>query len=129
MTLFLATPGLGSPFTIISFRSQEYMIDGADFVASCMIKGIRSSQRVFIFYSNTLSDYPTQLTNLVDTNIHLQHTTSTTHHIVMLTLTIKNVSLKNNGTYYCTVLDFDGSLPIMQTLTTQYINRELQGQI
>ena len=105
------------------------MIVGADFVASCVTKEIQSSPRVFMFYSNTYSIYPIQLTNLVDTNIHLQHTTNTTHHIVMLTLIIKNTSLKNNGTYYCIELDsFDGD-PIVQTLTTQYIKHELQGQI
>ena len=128
MTLFLATPDPDPPFIITSFHSQEYMIDGADFVASCVIKRFQSPPHVLMFYSNASSDYATQLRDLVDTNIRLQRTFDTTRHIVMLTLTIKNASLKNNGTYYCILSNFYSGL-IVQTLTTQYINRELQGQI
>ena len=99
------------------------MIDGAEFTASCVIrfnKGIKPN--VLIFHSNTLSNYPTKLVE--DTNTHLQLTTDMANHVVTKTVTIKNASVKNNGTYYCIVLNFDGD-PIIRTMTTQFIKREL----
>lgn len=101
------------------------MIDGAEFTASCVIRLNEGTKppRVFMFYSNALSSDPTPL--MEDTNTQLQLTVDTTNHVVTQTITIKSASVKNNGTYYCiAVLNF-GSDPIVQKMTTQFIEREL----
>lgn len=99
------------------------MIDGAEFTASCVIKLNKAIKpNVFLLHSNALSNYPLPLMD--NTNTHLQITTDWINHVVTATVTIKNASEKNNGTYYCFVLNFDGD-PIMQKITTQFIKREL----
>lgn len=96
------------------------MIDGAEFTASCIISRMNpgTQLKVYMFYSNSFIS----LTN--DTNTLVQLTTES--YMIIAKVTIKNATVRNNGTYHCLVVSFVGK-PVMQTTTTQFIERELSN--
>lgn len=113
------------PYNIVSFTSQQYMIDGSEFTASCVISRLNKGTvlNVFMLYSNGLS--MTQLMD--DDNTIVQYTIK--DYIVIATVTIKKASANNNGTYLCYATAGFAGKPVMQSTTAQFIERELPNNL
>lgn len=96
------------------------MIDGSQFTASCVISRLSKATylNVFMLYSNGLS--MVQLMN--DDNTIVQYTIE--DYIVIATVTIKKASINNNGTYLCYATAGFAGKSVMQSTTTQFIERE-----
>lgn len=105
------------PFDVISFSSQDYMIDGEEFTATCTIRVNNKAIKpdVYLFHGNILLKK--------NNNTHIEVSETANKQIMVSKVTIKKASVGNNGTYSCVAV-YKFTIQA-KALTTQFIYSEL----